>query len=219
MFINENNRNFYVQFLVSSGAPLGWSSIKGDTCLHVAVEGGRLAILRFLLEVGAPVDVINIRGSTAFLESVIRNRFEECYTLIDYGTDVNVTNRAGLSALYIATFRLNKAFTQLLVEAGAELRLERWLRLPAFPPVAFTPAQRATYTQLRALAVGPPPLLHLCHCIIRHHLHTPKGTYAMHLPLPAALRDRLALKHVTSHSHCAATQEYILSATEGYRWD
>ena len=101
-----------------------------DEALVWACKSGRLAVLERLVRAGAQVNADPYRG-TPLIWAAVCNRTETVAWLLDHGADINqkatfggATHGQGITALHMAAQCGHMAVVKLLVERGADRRIE-----------------------------------------------------------------------------------------------
>src|SRR5665213_2932824 len=90
--------------------------------LLIAIRNGDHAQVNTLLRAGADVNAVDSDGTSALMHSVIESDAKMMKLLINPGANVNAKNALDSTALmYSAT---NLAKTRLLLEAGADVKVE-----------------------------------------------------------------------------------------------
>ena len=109
-----------VQALLSCGADVNVTDIRGQTALLTAVGEGNLEMVQYLLSRGASGNVADGSGRTALFIAAQQGNYEVVQALLSHGTDVNVTDVFGQTALLAAAKQGNVSVVQALLCHGAD---------------------------------------------------------------------------------------------------
>ena len=110
-----------VKALTAAGADVNGASLRGNTALTKAAEGGSEECLNILIEAGADVNLISKNGDTALIKGAKNGNSECVKMLIKAGTDINATNGLNKSALHYASEKDFDVCLKLLIEGGGDI--------------------------------------------------------------------------------------------------
>lgn len=111
-----------LHILLKAGADLNTRDDKGLTALYWSAQCGNEAAICALVQAGADVHAKDEMGWTALYCSSFHDE-ASVRTLLGAGAEVNASDEEGLTALHLATDEGHATIVQLLVEAGADVRL------------------------------------------------------------------------------------------------
>lgn len=98
-----------------------WHIKNGDTPLHFASGGAKVAVCKLLLDNGANVNARGINDSTPFFNAISGGRFEVCDLLVEYSVDVKTLRLDGGNYLhYFSTFGF-RATLEWLLKKGLDV--------------------------------------------------------------------------------------------------
>ena len=86
----------------------------GDTCLHVACQGGLVDVARALIERGADFEKLNNSGETPLHNAATKGKLQCVELLVRHGADTTRVNRHGKTALEQARWRHRKDVVKYL---------------------------------------------------------------------------------------------------------
>jgi ankyrin repeat protein len=122
-----------VVLLLSRGALVAKEADADETTMHHAAESNNVDMLRLLLRFdgGVALNWFDYIDRTPLMCAVQAHAQESAAFLIDAGSDVNAHNepRIGDSALHIAVEKGDLAMVELLLKAGANPKIEGWMRI------------------------------------------------------------------------------------------
>lgn len=109
-----------IQFLISVGSDVNYTTKDGFTALMSAAERGNTQAVVLFIKNGANVNYQAPNGFTSLMSAAINNKPEVVNLLLQAGADVNLKDENGLSALDYVTRQKNEEIIQLLRDTGAE---------------------------------------------------------------------------------------------------
>jgi ankyrin repeat protein len=113
--------------LIERGADVNAANRRGVTALLIAAQEGDAYVVEALLKAGADVNKVDEDGDAPL--SVVATA-TTATLLIERGADVNAVNRRGRTALLIAGVNGRADVVEALVQAGADVMVDRSGRLP-----------------------------------------------------------------------------------------
>jgi ankyrin repeat protein len=113
------------KFLIEAGAGIdGKSNIGGTPLLMAAAYPGTSALLRLMLERGANIQT-SVFGATPLMLAALTGDADSVAFLLKNGADPNGPAPSGLSAFDLAVMRGDRRIAQLLIDAGANLKMRQ----------------------------------------------------------------------------------------------
>ena len=104
--------------LISGGADVKRSNMRGMTSLHLGAESGSTSVVRLLVGAGALVSAVDINEDTALHYSARAGEDGTARVLLDSGCDVTRFNQHGENALLTAIRNNNENIIGLLVRCS-----------------------------------------------------------------------------------------------------
>ncbi|MEM8889191.1 MAG: ankyrin repeat domain-containing protein, partial [Bacteroidota bacterium] len=112
------------EFLEELGLEINVVSTEGRTPLHnIAYRVKDEAILNYFLEKGVDPNQVDEDGNTAFLNALRYNNLDFAKLVHAKVSDINLTNKDGYSALSYAVMRNSQEAFDMLMEAGADIKV------------------------------------------------------------------------------------------------
>ncbi len=118
---SEGSANIVMR-LISNGADLTASDVRGDTVLDYAARAGQIDTLILLMSVGVEFKgKSNVYGETVLHSSAGAGKAKAAELLIKKGMDVDVRDFSGQSALHFAAHEGSLETINLLISKGADV--------------------------------------------------------------------------------------------------
>ncbi len=121
------------RLLLEAGAKVAAEKHSEESSLHAAVKDANLPMVNLLLDYDGAValDWFDYVNRTPLMIAVEMENIAIARRLLDAGADVNAHNapRIGNAALHAAAASGTLEMVELLVQAGADPRVEGWMRL------------------------------------------------------------------------------------------
>jgi uncharacterized protein len=120
-----------VQTLLQHGASARAVHEGGENVLMVAVRAGHADVVKLLLSSGGSsnqivdVNATTAEGGTALHIAACNDRTDAAAVLLQHGATVDILDHSSLAPLALAALSSSAAFVQLLLDAGADIPVQR----------------------------------------------------------------------------------------------
>lgn len=118
--VREGNLDM-MQFLLDQGADMGYTSVRGETPLHAAVDAEQPEAALFLLDRGYIIDIKNAKAYSALHLAVEQNKPAMVELLLDHGANIELTEKRRWTPLHIAVDAHHNGMVDLLLKRGAQV--------------------------------------------------------------------------------------------------